>query len=96
MNKNNPDWYKKLVYDCKELKAEVEAEKLRIKIEIGKELLLYKDKLDEKYLRKLSRGIKEKLMDLDVKLRDMPCELRSWMLLAEKLEIEKEKRIMED
>ena len=81
----NIEWYKKLVYDEKEVKAKIEAEKMRAKIEIGKRLLQDKDNIDEKTLRKISRDMKEKLMELDVKIKDMPSQLRSWMILAENL-----------
>lgn len=87
MNRNDPEWYKKLVYDGKETKAKIEAEKMRIKIEIGKRLLQDKNNIDDKALRKISMDMKEKLMELDVKIKDMPSQLRSWIILAENLEV---------
>ena len=88
MNRNDPEWYKKLVYVGKELKAKEEAEKMRVKIEIGKRLLQDKDNIDDKVLRKISRDMKDKLIELDIKIKDMPSQLRSWMILAENLEVE--------
>jgi len=88
MNRNDPEWYKKLVYDGKEIKAEIEAEKMRRKIEIGKRLIQDKENIDDKVLRKISRNMKNQLMELDVKIKDMPSQLRSWMILAENLGVE--------
>jgi len=85
-DKKKLEWYKKLVSDGKELKAEEEAMKMKLKIEIGKRLLQDKDKLNEKIFRKIVKDTKDQLMDLDVKVRDMPFQLRAWVKLAEDLE----------
>ena len=82
----NPEWYNSLVKDGKDLNEKFEAEKLKIKIDIGKRLLQDKDKLDDKVFKKIAKELKNPLMDLDIKIRNMPSQLKTWVLLAESLE----------